>query len=115
YGGAAPLSEHRTLEAGGAVVVTFDIPAAGSSASTSASAPATSASPGTFPFKPAAVASFATGAASFIAMGVLVGVRADALAAIDRTCPAHQGCPDSLRDERDRGELASTLVNVFAV
>lgn len=114
YGGAAPLTEQRTLATGDDVVVTFRLPHAGAAGSATASASAATPPP-PFPFKPAAIAGFAAGAAAFVAMGVFIGVRADALAEIDATCPAHDACPDSLRGARDRGAAASTAVNVLAV
>lgn len=53
-----------------------------------------------------------------LALGGLVGaivVRQNALATIDEQCPGRENCPESLRDQQERGATASTLVNVFAI
>lgn len=115
YGGAAPLLERRTLAPGSDERVTLVIRATAPGASASASASASTPPPAGFPYKPIAITGFVVGAAAAIGLGVSLGIRADAVATVDRVCPSHVGCPDSLRADRDRGATASTLVNVFSV
>ncbi|HSQ67930.1 MAG TPA: hypothetical protein VLM85_32190 [Polyangiaceae bacterium] len=57
------------------------------------------------------------GAAAFVGMGVAIGVRQDALATLQTTCPdyASSPCPPSVRPAVDRGQAASTAVTALAI
>jgi hypothetical protein len=123
YGGAAPLAEKRSLLAGSREVVTLAIPAPkpGAPAPTAAPSVAPTAPP-PVPLPPADTGS-GMRTAGFVAIGVgglgLAGmiaslvVRQSALSSIDATCSSHVGCSPSLQPDRDRGQTASLLVNVF--
>ncbi len=53
-----------------------------------------------------------------LGLGGLIGaivVRQSSLAEIDEQCPGRENCSESLREQQQRGETASTLVNVFAI
>jgi len=113
YGGAEPIVERRTLVAGSDERVKLLIPR--TATAPSASATATAVAAGGFPYKAAAITGFVVGAAGAIGMGISIGIHAGALAAVDRTCPTHSNCPDSLRADRDRGATAASLVNVLAI
>jgi hypothetical protein len=121
YGGAAPLTEKKTLVSGSNEIVTIKVPKAGASGSASASAaPTVSASApevSTFPYRPLAIGGFALGLAGLVGTGVSIGLRQGALSKIEEACPGYSSgaiCPDSLRAENNTGVTASTLVNVFA-
>jgi hypothetical protein len=47
--------------------------------------------------------------------GAALGIRGDALSTIEDSCPDLKRCDPALQEERDRGETASTLVNVFGI
>jgi hypothetical protein len=53
------------------------------------------------------------GGASLVGAGVSLGVRQSALDSLNRTCPTHQGCPQSVQSDASTGGTASTLVTVF--
>lgn len=57
--------------------------------------------------------SLGVGAASLVGAGVSLLVRQSAASDLDRACSTHHGCSPSLQSTVDRGQLASTLTNVF--
>jgi hypothetical protein len=55
------------------------------------------------------------GSLAAIGFGVALGIEQTSLSSIEDVCPKLKGCPASVQDDIDRGQLSSTLVNVFAV
>jgi hypothetical protein len=53
-------------------------------------------------------------AASFVGMGVFIGLRAKAIGDLSAQCPTFTGCDPSVEPIVRQGQTTSTLVNVFA-
>lgn len=53
--------------------------------------------------------------AALVGFGAALGIRADALSTVDESCPGYKNCDHALEEDVDRGETASTLVNVFGI
>jgi hypothetical protein len=120
YGGAAPVSEKRTLAAGANEVVTLEIPVQknapkATAAITARPPPPDAGNPG---LRAAGIASIAVGGASAIATVIALAVRQSALsdfARCKRADGSYEGCPNDLQDSASTGMTASTLVNVFGI
>jgi hypothetical protein len=119
YGAATPVVEHRTLMAGAKETVTLTLPdPALNPAKPGDDVPvaATHGSGGTG-MRNAGIALVAIGAASFIGMGISIGVRAGAISNFSncQVGGSYVNCPPSLMGEESTGQQASTAATALAI
>jgi hypothetical protein len=106
YGGAAPIVEKRTLAAGARETVTLTLP----------TRPAET--PGSSGLRTVGLVSLGSGGAGVLGFAISLALRQSALSAVQTACPDPERCIPADRAAfgaaLDRGQTASTLVNVFA-
>jgi hypothetical protein len=120
YGGAAPVTDKRSLGIGAHEVVTLTLPApkAGDAPKAGGTPPA-DAKPegGGRALRVAGIGALTVGGLGAIGAIVSVIVRQGALSSFASCAPSYTHCPNTgdLQSALTRGQTASTLVNVFSV